>query len=116
MLLAAVSRLGATLEIKRRRAVGAILGGFFLLLALLFGFSAVWIWAAARYGAVGTNLVFALIFAIIGAAILVLGRPRRPAPVLVPPVAPVAAPAGGLVPSLLAAYVAGTQIGRAVRR
>lgn len=111
MLLAAVTRLAATLEIKRRRLVASAVAGLFLLAAFFFAVSAGWIWLAGAYGAIIANLICAAILAVTGGLILLVGRPRRPAPVMAAPVAGTT-----LAGELIAAFAAGSALGRTMRR
>jgi len=111
MLLAMITRFAATLEIKRRRLVASAVAGVFLLIAMIFAVSAGWLWLAGMVGAIGANLICAAILAVTGGIILLVGRPRRAAPIAAAPVA-----STSLVGEIMAAFVAGSQLGRTMRR
>lgn len=113
MIAALVTRFAATLEIKRRRLVATVVAGFVLLLALIFALAAGWLWLAGEFGAITANLICAGGLAVLAGLILLVGRPRKPAPVV--PATPVAN-SSSLAAELIAAFAAGSQLGRSMRR
>jgi|GEM_PF-4508927 hypothetical protein len=127
MLMAMITRFAAKVEIKRRRLVATAVAGVFLLAALVFAVSAVWLALAAELGAIFANMICAAVLALVGIIILLVGRPRRLK--AVPPVAttaavPPAAPGAPVAPvasstlfgEIMGAFAAGSELGRSMRR
>lgn len=115
---AMIARITAMVELKVRRAVMSATASVFLLVAFGFALSAGWLWLAPQIGAMSTNLVFAAAFAVIGLVVLLLARPSQSARVKATPTpAPVTPPPpASMTDELIAAFAAGSQIGRSVRR
>jgi hypothetical protein len=113
MLQALIARFAATLEIKRRRLVASAVAGVFLLVALVFAASAGWLWLAGVFGAIVANLICAGALALVGVLVLATRphEPKHPVPVAAPPVA-----RSMLAEELIAAFLAGSNIGRNIRK